>query len=427
VEKGLIFTYLLTYGGVLVSLGRPFVGLLIYICFAILKPEALWYWSVPRGNYSRIVAIGLLVGWALHGFGNWSFGRAAPIVLAFILYVCWSAVCAFQCVADSALAFAQVEDYLKILLPFLVGITMIRTIGQLKQLAWIIVLSQGYLAYEFNMQYIGSRGFDPNDWHHGGLDRNGIAITMVTAAGFAFFLGIHAARWWAKLLALALAALMSHVVMFSMSRGGMLSLVVTGVVTFILIPKRPSYIAVFLLAAVLGLRLAGPKVVERFLTTTAEAKTRDESAQSRLELWQALIQVTAQHPVVGVGPQNWRPIASSFGFTEGKDGHSTWLMVLAEMGIPGLALLVCFYAICMLRLLRFTRDSYPVPDPWFRYFARMVLASFAGFAISAQFVTVYAVELPYYVVLIGAGVLVLSSDVNAEVPHSVPREELEMI
>ena len=77
VEKGLILTYFLTYGGALVSLGRLFVGLLIYICFAIVKPEALWYWSVPRGNYSRIIAGALLVAWVLHGFGNWRLGRAS--------------------------------------------------------------------------------------------------------------------------------------------------------------------------------------------------------------------------------------------------------------------------------------------------------------------------------------------------------------
>ena len=39
--KGLIFTYLLTYGGAAVSLFRPFTGLLIYVCFAIIKPDAL--------------------------------------------------------------------------------------------------------------------------------------------------------------------------------------------------------------------------------------------------------------------------------------------------------------------------------------------------------------------------------------------------
>ena len=73
---GPLFTYLLTYGGSLAALFNPFVGLLVYVCFAIIKPEVMWFWSVPPGNYSRIIAISLLIGWALKGFGGWQFGRA---------------------------------------------------------------------------------------------------------------------------------------------------------------------------------------------------------------------------------------------------------------------------------------------------------------------------------------------------------------
>jgi hypothetical protein len=56
--KLLLFTYLLAYGGALVSLFNPFVGFLTYVCFAILKPDDLWWWSVPQGNYSRVEAGG---------------------------------------------------------------------------------------------------------------------------------------------------------------------------------------------------------------------------------------------------------------------------------------------------------------------------------------------------------------------------------
>ena len=48
---------------------RPFVGLLIYFCFAILKPDALWSWSVPPGNYSRTIAI------CAGGVGHQAFRR----------------------------------------------------------------------------------------------------------------------------------------------------------------------------------------------------------------------------------------------------------------------------------------------------------------------------------------------------------------
>ena len=76
--KGLVFTYLLTYGGALVAIFKPFIGLLIYICFAILKPESVWPWAVPSGNYSRTVAIALVIGWAFQGFGRWNLGAAGP-------------------------------------------------------------------------------------------------------------------------------------------------------------------------------------------------------------------------------------------------------------------------------------------------------------------------------------------------------------
>src|SRR5438477_911550 len=96
--KGLLFTYILTYGGAAVSLFDPFVGLLIYVCFAIVKPEMMWYWSVPEGNYSRIVAVGLLIGWALHRFGRWQFGRATLVVAALVGLLVWNCISTLQAV-----------------------------------------------------------------------------------------------------------------------------------------------------------------------------------------------------------------------------------------------------------------------------------------------------------------------------------------
>src|SRR5262245_35542605 len=116
-EKGLIVTYLLTYGGALVSLFNPYVGLLIYICFEIIRQESLWHLSVPAGNYSRIVAIGLLVGWGLHGCGSWNFGRGRPIVLAIVGFWVWAALSGLQA-PDGERSWLFVESLGKIALPF---------------------------------------------------------------------------------------------------------------------------------------------------------------------------------------------------------------------------------------------------------------------------------------------------------------------
>src|SRR5262245_50632360 len=140
--KGLLFTYVMTYGGAFFALLNPFVGLLVYVCFAIIKPESLWFWSVPQGNYSRIVALGLLAGWALHGFGNWALGKAQTAIGLLICFVIWSGLCALGA-AEQEVAWRLVEGFAKIVLPVVAGATLIDSVAKLKQLIWVIVLSQG--------------------------------------------------------------------------------------------------------------------------------------------------------------------------------------------------------------------------------------------------------------------------------------------
>src|SRR5262245_44154819 len=133
--KGLIFTYLLTYGGAAISLYRPFYGLLVYVCFAIIKPESMWYWSVPAGNYSRIVAIGLLVGWAANGFGQLRMGRGKAFAICLVGFLFWGLLSTLIMSVVPDRSFRHLESLGKIVLPFVVGVTLIENIQQAKQLA----------------------------------------------------------------------------------------------------------------------------------------------------------------------------------------------------------------------------------------------------------------------------------------------------
>ena len=122
---------------------NPFIGLLIYICFAIMRPDALWHWSVPAGgNYSRIIAIALLVGWAVNGFGNAGFGRARGIVFCLIGFWSWMLLSYVVTPVD----WNYVESIAKIVLPVVVGVTLVDSIAKVRMVAWVILLSQGYLA-----------------------------------------------------------------------------------------------------------------------------------------------------------------------------------------------------------------------------------------------------------------------------------------
>jgi probable O-glycosylation ligase (exosortase A-associated) len=414
--KGLIFTYALTYGGAAVSLFNPYVGLLIYICFAIIRPESLWFWSVPPGNYSRIIAIALLIGWAINGFGRWELGRGKTVVAFLIAFLAWGTLSALLA-ANQAESLGWAEQLAKTVLPFVVAMTVIDSLAKLKLLAWVVTLSHGYVAYDLNRAYYG--GFNRiQEIGFGGMDNNCVAITMVCCTGLALFLGLTAPRWWQKVIALVATLLMAHCVMFSFSRGGMLGLIITAVISFYLLPKKPLHYLAFALLVAAGLRLAGPSVIERFSSTFADEKERDGSAQSRLDMWQTCWQIMLSHPAFGIGPRHFALRSHEYGYAPGKEAHTLWLQVGAETGFPGLFFLASFYGVCVLRLWPLTRASYPVADPWLRDSARMVIASLTGFAVSAQFVSLVGLEAPYYVALLGAGALKLAS-LPATAPVSV--------
>ncbi|MCH7615491.1 MAG: O-antigen ligase family protein [Nitrospinae bacterium] len=398
------------------SLFNPFVGLLIYVCFAIISPVSLWGYGLdPDGHYSRIVAIALLIGWVFKGFGGWNFGRGRAIVFAFVAYWLWSIVSAVNAPNDPV-AWRFVENTAKILIPFVVGMTLIDSGEKLKKLAWVLVLSLGFVAYEMNLSYY--QGFNRiYELGHGGMGNNGVAIGMAVGVGVAFFLGVSESRVWLRGVAWVAALLMIHTVLLAFSRGGMLALVITGFVSFFLLPsKQPKQILALVVVILIALRLAGPQVSDRFMTIFESGQERDVSAQSRLDLWGHAWDVMKEHPLLGVGPDRWPRVASKYGWVEGKEVHSTWLQTGAEMGFPGMALLGAFYALCLGKLWPIVRGKVKVHDPWIQNVGRMVIAGLVGFIIAAQFVTMEGLEVPYYVTLLGAGALRLTPR-----PAALPR------
>jgi probable O-glycosylation ligase (exosortase A-associated) len=413
--KGLLFTFGLTYGGAIAALIDPFIGLLVYVCFGILKPEAVWPWSVPQANFSRMIAIALLAGWALRGLRGWDLGKGKAVIMALVGYLVWTIVGALRA-TDQTLAWGFVEQLAKIVIPIVVGSTMIDSIRKLKLLAWVILLSQAYPAFELNMTYLGgynqlrTEGF-------AGMDNNSYAISLDTCCGVAIFMFFHTEKRWQRVIAGASLAMMAHAVLLSFSRGGMLGLVVVSTISFVILPKGRKEVVGFLLATCLGICLAGPQVRDRFRTAFSDSEHRDEAASSRLFFWKVCWDTMLENPVFGVGPDHMPMQFGRMGLRVYENGvlvdreaHTLWLQLGAELGFPGVLLLLSFYGIPVVRLWPIARGKKAVADPWLTYLSRMVIASLAGFAVSAQFVSLERLEAPYYIALVGAGVLKLSTD-----------------
>ena len=157
--------------------------------------------------------------------------------------------------------------------------------------------------------------------------------------------------------------------------------------------------------------MAGPEVRDRFMTTFVKKKSgeREASAQSRVDLWKDCIDVMKKKPVMGCGPNQWPMIASTYGWPHGKEAHSLWIQTGAELGFVGLAMYLGFYLTVLTLLWQLTWKRTHVADPWYKYAARMSFTGLSGFVVSAQFVSLESLEIPYYTALLGLGALKLAS------------------
>ena len=396
-------TYLIAAGSAFAALRYPLIGLCTYVGFAVLRPQAIWGFAGDLSGLSFILGITLLIGWALKGFGSWRLGRGRPIVLALLAFTAWFALSAFQAL-DQARSLGSVVEFSKVILPVLVGVTMMEGEKDWRPLLWTIVLAQGYVSLEMNMNYV-LKGYNSAAIGFGGMDNNCFAVSLLCVLGPAVGLALTSKTWQGRWLAAAAAALILHTILLTFSRGGLVGLLAVAATAVVMLPKRPKYIAAFVVMVLLALRLTGPELAARYATAFATEEARDGSAESRLDLWRDCLTVVEAHPVFGVGPANWRVIASSYGWPEGKSAHSVWMETAAEVGVPGVMALMSFFGLAMIRLWPIARARQTEANRNEIALATGVILSIVGFSVAGQFVSVPGLEVPYYVAMLGAAML----------------------
>lgn len=401
--KGFILTYIVAIAGSIAALRYPLIGLQVYVGLAILRPQAIFGFAGDLGGMSLLVGVAVLIGWLFRGFGSWKLSRATPIVGCLIAFTLWFVVSATMAL-ETAPAFVSVNELMKFVLPVVIGVTLIESEKDWRPILWTIVLAQGYVGFENNLNYV-VKGYNTAAEGFGGMDNNCFGASLVTVLGPALALMISSRTIASRLLAAAASALILHTILLTYSRGTLVGLVALGVVAFVVMPKNPKYIGALLITALVAARFVGPQLAERYSTIVASEEERDSSAESRLDLWRDCLKVVSEYPVFGVGPANWRVVAKNYGWPEGKSAHSVWMETAAEVGVPGAALLLFFFVITAYRLWPIARESLTAANQYEVAMASGVILGVVGFCVCGQFVSVPGLETPYYISMLGAGLL----------------------
>ena len=175
-------------------------------------------------------------------------------------------------------------------------------------------------------------GFNPND----------VAFLMVLALPMAWHLGSAApgARWQWLNRAYLLVAILA--ILLTGSRSAMLLTpialsVVPWTMTRLTGRTRVAMVAVLLVAVGVAAKFVAPAALARLETTRTELQ--DGTLNNRRVIWKAGLHLFPLHPLGGVGAGGFERAVVPFLGSE-KTGHNTYLAVLLEQGLVGLALLL---------------------------------------------------------------------------------------
>ena len=194
----------------------------------------------------------------------------------------------------------------------------------------------------------------------GPLNPNTLGQVLATAAVLAFYLALMHTQRAARLLAAAIAALCLLGVVYSHSRAALAALAIGALAIGLLRGVRVRVLATAACAAVIvGLLLLPPALLQRVgamrdLVTTAPVALQDTALRGRAAENLAAAQMWGDHPLVGVGPDNFELNYLSYSAAIGIDprpeqrgAHNLYLESLAETGLFGALAFVAIIALAL--------------------------------------------------------------------------------
>lgn len=366
------------------------------------------------------------------------------------------------------------EQRKKVLIKVLLGASVVIFLASSISLFLYLIRFGGMLKMFGVEHYIGLRLYDPHHADSGVLlfgvycDPNHAAMYSIAFAIYSLVLllecrkGLFKAKWQ-NVLGIIYAAmnLLVQVCYFPLanSRGGWLCLAIASVIIVFLYVYNNSLkkgrllrsvisfgLAVAITAGICGLfigartTMAGlSEVIVNSMSSTPSTeppsskppinneldenvawddfnKGNETFGAGRIELWRDSLKLFAKRPIFGECPGNNQYYAVSYGFknklAEGKALHNSYLDLLVDYGLVGFALLICFWVLCLIAVLKRMADKKLKTDLSY-YAIGMAVVMIAGvvFFLSCVFINTTAM---YCMLLIMTGYLVASPEHSSE-------------
>lgn len=387
----------------------------VHIAFSVGRLHELFpvLWPLKPALVSGVLAIGLYI---MQQHGSRRIDRVrAPTTTYVLLLLLWVALSVPGALHQGAAFRMLTNNFIKTVLMYLVIVGSVRGFRDVERLAFV------YLAVATVFAATVLSRFDVGDssWRLGSLyytyDANDFATYAVSAIPLALYFTLAQGRLSRRLIGAFGIATLVVAFIWSGSRGGFLAML--AMVAFVLF----RYTALRARWRILGTAV----IAALFLTTASDTywtqmhtilnspEDYNRTAENgRARIWRRGIGYMLSHPLLGVGADN-------FGVAEGTISylaplqdkgigvrwnapHNSFVQAGAELGIPGLVILLgvigtAFRSLRRLERLRVVSSHHPRGPP---QLAQSLKASLVGFVVGAFFLSLAYSQVLYTLVAI---------------------------
>jgi hypothetical protein len=224
-------------------------------------------------------------------------------------------------------------------------------------------------------------------------------IMVLSLLGVMFMKGGYRAKFFCFLAA----GFMLNGIILIRSRGSFLGLMAAGIAALLLSKGvKKTKIIFCLLAAIIGAAtLVDSGFLQRMDEITFDSQAMDASAQSRIEIWNIGLRMSADHPL-GVGVGNSAKAAAEYNLAyEGLDMHNTFLRCLSDLGIQALVVLLLIIGNAFRTLSFISRNVAALPNrDSFLWHIYAVKVGLIGYLVTVFFVSATYTEDFYWFLML---------------------------
>lgn len=389
------------------SFVNPMVGLGTYYVMAFARPHDMyWWWS--WGRFSFVIGLVVCGMWLYRWVEGKHHGPGRSPINGLLLLFFSLKVCSAFFAGDQAAAWFHVDQVFKIVLFYYVTVTLVDTGPRVRALCLVIAASQAALGVWGNWQWYvegvrsGVMGeLEGPGWEIGSTftDRNLFGYMLATGIPMCILIAFVERRPSIRWPALACVPILMNAVMLTFGRAAFIGMLVGAGWAVIRMRRLMPVLGCALVGALLLYRLVGADVAARI--ATIRTYDEDESATGRLESWKAGLAIIADHPLFGVGPDNYGRYSSLYNrkVREGLVAHNDFVQTAGEIGIPAALTQISIIVLAFYNLRRIRRATWPTPETrWAYYYAAMIESSLLTYLVGAMFVSLPYFELAYLLI-----------------------------